>query len=226
MSYIGLREENKKLFERNGLLELEILSLEQQLETLRAEQLSYEAVLSDSMQQAYHSIPARVVNNSVTKLSNYITVNKGAKDGIRPDMGVVSIQGVVGIVSTVDTHFSVIIPLLNPKSRISCKLKSGDYYGTLSWDGRNTQYANLEELPNHVAFQEGDTILTSGFSAIFPPGLRVGTVVEMDSAHVRSFYSLKIKLATDFQRLRDVRVIRNGYQQEQLAVEQGARKND
>jgi rod shape-determining protein MreC len=141
-------------------------------------------------------------------------------------MGVVSTRGVVGIVSTVDTHFSVVIPLLNPKSKLSCKLKNGDFYGTLSWDGRDMQYAGLEELPNHVEFQTGDTIVTSGFSAIFPPGLRVGTVVEMDNTRVRSFYSLKIRLATRFQGLRDVRVIRNVHRQERLAIEGEARKND
>jgi rod shape-determining protein MreC len=226
MSYIQLREENKKLFERNGLLELEILDLEQQLETLRTDRLSYDNAMIDSTVHQYHSIAARVVNNSVTRLSNYITINKGANDGIKPDMGVMSIQGVVGIVSTVAEHFSVVIPLLNPKSKLSCKLNSGDYYGSLSWDGRDAHYANLEELPNHVEFQQGDTVVTSGFSSIFPPGLRVGTVVEMDNSRDHNFYSLKIKLATDFQRLKNVRVIQNDFQRERLTIEGEARKHD
>jgi rod shape-determining protein MreC len=226
MSYLRLREENRILFERNGLLELEILDLEEQLETLRADQLSYDDVMPDTLARRYHYITARVINNSVIRLSNYFTIDKGARDGIRPDMGVVSIRGVVGIVSTVDEHFSVVIPLLNPKSKLSCKLKNGDYYGSLSWDGQDAQYANLEELPNHVEFQKGDTIVTSGFSAIFPPGLRVGTAVEMDNTRNHNFYSLRVKLATDFQRLKSVRVIRNDFQQEQLAVEREARKND
>jgi rod shape-determining protein MreC len=115
---------------------------------------------------------------------------------------------------------------LNPKSKLSCKLKSGDYYGSLSWDGRDIQYANLEELPNHVEFQKGDTIVTSGFSAIFPPGIRVGTVVDMDNTRDHNFYSLRVKLATDFQRLKNVRVVQNDFQYEQMAVEREARKND
>jgi rod shape-determining protein MreC len=226
MSYLRLREENRILFERNGLLELEILELEQQLDALKSDELSYDDVMPDSIAGRYQYITARVINNSVIRLSNYLTIDKGAQDGIRPDMGVVSMRGVVGIVSTVEEHFSVVIPLLNPKSKLSCKLHSGDYYGSLSWDGRDAQYANLEELPNHVEFQKGDTIVTSGFSAIFPPGLRVGTVVEMDNTRAHNFYSLKVKLATDFQRLKRVRVIRNDLQQEQLAVEREARKND
>jgi rod shape-determining protein MreC len=226
MSYLRLREENRNLFERNGLLELEILDLEQQLETLKVAQFSYDSVMPDSIAGRYHYTAARVVNSSVIRLSNYLTIDRGARDGIRPDMGVVSTQGIVGIVSTVSEHFSVVIPLLNPKSRISCKLKNGDYYGSLSWDGRDAQYANLEELPNHVEFQKGDTVVTSGFSAIFPPGIQAGTVVEMDNARNHNFYSLRVKLATDFQRLKSVRVIRNDFQQEQLAAEQEARKND
>ncbi|MDR2041141.1 MAG: rod shape-determining protein MreC [Tannerella sp.] len=226
MSYLGLREENRLLFERNGLLELEILDLERQLEALEADRLSYEGVMPDETAERYPFITARVINNSVIRLSNYLTLDKGARDGIRPDMGVVSTRGVVGIVSAVEEHFSVVIPLLNPKSKLSCKLKSGDYYGSLSWDGRDAQYAYLEELPNHVEFRKGDTIVTSGFSAIFPPGIRVGTVVEMDNSRAHNFYSLRVKLATDFQRLKSVRVIGNDFRQEQLAVEREARKND
>lgn len=226
ISYLRLREENKDLLERNGLLELEILELEQQLETVETNRFSYDEAMPDSIARSYHYLTARVVNSSVTRLANYITIDKGEKDGIKPDMGVVSIRGVVGIVSTVDDHFSVVISLLNPKSKISCKLYGGDFYGSLSWDGRDIQYANLEELPNHVVFQEGDIIVTSGFSAIFPPGIRVGTVVEDAKTRERNFYSLKVKLATDFQRLKSVRVIQNDDQQERLAVEREARKND
>jgi rod shape-determining protein MreC len=226
MSYLQLREENRNLFERNGLLELEILNLEQQLETLRTDSFAYADVMPDSIAGRYRYITARVINSSVIRLYNYFTIDRGSQDGIRPDMGVVSALGVVGIVSTVNEHFSVVIPLLNPKSRLSCKLKNGDFYGSLSWDGRDAQYANLEELPNHVEFQKGDTIVTSGFSAIFPPGIRVGTAVEMDNTRNHNFYSLRVKLATDFQRLKNVWVIRNGFQQEQWAVEREARKND
>jgi rod shape-determining protein MreC len=226
LSYVRLREENKKLFERNSLLSVEILELEQQLQTLRSDQLFYDGVMPDSIVKDYHYVAARVVNNSVTKLSNYITIDKGENDGIEPDMGVISVWGVVGIVSTVEKHFSVVIPLLNPKSKLSCKFYNGDFYGSLSWDGRDMRYANLEELPNHVEFQEGDTIVTSGFSAIFPPGIWVGTVVETDKIRDRNFYSLRVKLATDFQRLKNVCVIKNDFQEERIAVEREARKND
>ena len=143
-----------------------------------------------------------------------------------PDMGVVSERGVVGIVSTVSDHFSVIIPLLNPKFRLSCKVLGSSYFGSLSWNGRNTLYANLDELPRHVEFQKGDTIVTSGYSAVFPSGIIVGTVADFEKQHDDNFYSLQVELATDFQALNNVRIIKNFRQTEQSGVEQEAKRND
>ena len=122
-SYLNLRDINKELLERNGQLELQMLDLQDQLDALIADTVSFKGFAPDSTEQfPYSFVVADVVNNSVTHLSNYITVDKGKLDGIMPDMGVVSERGVVGIVSTVSDHFSVIIPLLNPKFRLSCKV--------------------------------------------------------------------------------------------------------
>jgi rod shape-determining protein MreC len=225
-SYIKLRDDNKILFERNSMLEMEIFDLRQQIQTLKANMLSFDSIMADAGTAEYSYITAQVVNSSISGYLNYITINKGLKDGVTADMGAVSIYGIVGIVSTVDDHFSVIIPILNPKSRISCKLYRGDYYGTLSWDGRDVRYANLEELPLHAEFQEGDTVVTSGYSAVFPPGVIVGTVAGLDDSRTHNFYSLKVKLATDFQKLKAVRVLKGTYWQERSTIEQKARKND
>ena len=100
------------------------------------------------------------------------------------------------------------------------------YFGSLSWDGRNTRYANLEELPRHVEFQKGDTIVTSGFSSVFPAGIIVGTVANFEKQHDDNFFTLKVELATDFQSLNNVRIIKNFNQEEQIRVEQEARRND
>ena len=183
-SYLNLRDINKELLERNGQLELQMLDLQDQLDALIADTVSFKGFAPDSTEQfPYSFVVADVVNNSVTHLSNYITVDKGKLDGIMPDMGVVSERGVVGIVSTVSDHFSVIIPLLNPKFRLSCKVLGSSYFGSLSWNGRNTLYANLDELPRHVEFQKGDTIVTSGYSAVFPSGIIVGTVADFETQH-------------------------------------------
>lgn len=226
-SYLNLKEINKELLDRNGQLELQVLELQDQLESMRADTATFAGFAPDSTEQfPYSFVIASVVNNSVTHLSNYITVDKGRKDGVEPDMGVVSERGVVGIVSTVSDHFAVIIPMLNPKFRLSCKVLGSSYFGSLSWKGRDTRFANLEELPRHVEFQKGDTIVTSGYSAVFPSGLIVGTVADFEKQHDDNFYSLDVLLATDFQALNNVRIIRNYHQAEQLRVEQEAKKND
>lgn len=226
-SYLNLHEINKELLERNGQLEMNLLDLQDQLDVLKADTVLFAGFAPDSTELfPYSFVMAEVVNNSVTHLSNYITVNKGRKEGVAPDMGVVSERGVVGIVSTVSDHFAVVIPLLNPKFRLSCKVLGSSYFGSMTWNGRSVQYANLDELPRHVEFQKGDTIVTSGYSAVFPSGLIVGTVSDFEKQHNDNFYSLEVKLATDFHALNNVRILKNYHQAEQVAVEQEAKRND
>jgi len=225
-SFLNLRSENKQLFEHNKQLELEILYLHHQLETIKPTTLLYDGMLTDSLYNTYEYISAEVVNNSVTRLLNYITINKGSNDGIESDMGVISTHGVVGIVRTVNNRFSVIIPVVNPKWGLSCKLFNSNYFGTLMWDGRDARYSTLEELPTYAEFHEGDTVVTSGFSAIFPQGIMVGTIAQSDISVSSGFYSLRVKLATDFRNLTTVWVVKNNLQEEQWAVEQEAGKND
>jgi len=226
VSYIKLRQDNKILFERNSQLEMEVLDLQRQIQLLQAGAMSFDSIAADAHPAEYSFLTAQVVSNYLSGYSNYITIDRGSADGVEADMGVVSTHGIVGIVSTVNEHFSVVIPLLNPKSRISCKLYNTNYYGSLSWDGRDVQYAILEELPLHSEFKRGDTIVTSGYSAVFPPGIIVGTVAEFGDSDKHNFYSLKIRLATDFRGLKVVRILKSAYQQERLIVEQEARKND
>lgn len=226
-SYLNLRDINEKLVERNGDLEIEIFKLQEELDLIKAEATPFTGYVPDSTEQfPYHFIMAKVVNNSVSHLSNYITINKGRKDGVKPDMGVVSGYGVVGIVSNVSDHFSVVIPILNPKLRLSCKILGSSHFGSLGWNGRSARHANLDELPRHVEFVKGDTVVTSGFSAVFPPGLMIGTVSDFERQHDDNFFSLEIELKTDFQALDDVRVISNYYQAEQTQLEIEAKKND
>ena len=195
---------------------------------MQADTVTFKGAVTDSVIPPfpYQFIAAEVVNNSIAHFSNYITINKGKSDGIKPDMGVVCESGVVGIVSNVSEHFSVIIPLLNPKSKISCKILGNNNFGYLSWDGDDASFATLQEVPRHSEFQKGDTIITSGYSAIFPPGLIVGTIEDFDKEHDDNFYALRIKLAASFTRLRHVQVIKNALQEEQINLEKEAKKND
>ena len=226
-SYLNLRTINRNLQEQNGQMEMQLLDLQEQIEVMQADTVSFKGSVSDSVHVfPFQFVLAEVVNNSISQLSNYITINKGRKDGIRPDMGVVSEEGVVGIVSHVSDHFSVIISLLNPKSKLSCKVLGNNSFGYLTWDGRDADYAILEELPRHAEFHKGDTIVTSGYSAIFPAGLIVGIVDDFYKERDDNFYALRVRLATSFSSLQHVRVIRNEYRDEQIELEKEARKND
>ena len=223
-SYLNLRDKNKELIERNGQLEIELLRLQRRLEVMTSDTIRFQSFVGDSsIYFQYEVTAAKVVNNSVAYLSNYITIDKGRSDGIEPDMGVVSERG---IVSTVSEHYSVVIPILNPKFRLSCKVLGSGYFGSMSWDGRNMQYAKLDELPRHVDFQVGDTIVTSAFSAIFPEGIMMGTVSSFEKQRDDNYYSLTVKLATEFARLNTVMVIKNYRKDEQKQLEEESKGND
>lgn len=226
-SYLNLRQTNRELLDRNGNLELEVLRLQQELAAMRGDSTAFRGYAPDSTETfAYRSLTAQVVNNSVSRLANYLVIDKGRNDGVAPDMGVVSQNGVVGVVAAVSDHFAVVISLLNPKFRLSCKVMGNNSFGSMAWDGRDIGFANLEELPRHVEFQQGDTIVTSGYSAIFPAGIVVGTVESHEKQHDDNFYSVRVKLSTDFSSLAYVRVISNYRQDEQHNLEKEAKAND
>ena len=235
LSYFDLQEVNRSLLDRNSFLEMEVVRLREQVNNRVVDSTSFEhAFLTDtvlpdslfSMNYTYKYHTASVVNNSTAYTNNYITINKGAKDGIRPDMGVISPQGLVGIVATVSEHYSVAISLLNIKFKVSCKVQNTNYSGPLSWKGGDVKYAYLEQLPTHVTLQVGDTIVTSGHSEVFPPGIMVGVVESYDKRGDDNFYSLKVRLSTNFMALNALCIIDNCLQNEQRELELEARKND
>jgi len=164
-------------------------------------------------------IPAQVVNNSTNKQNNYITLNVGYSQGVRQDMGVVGPDGIVGIVRNVSANFSTVISVLNSKFKGSVKLASNNYFGTLSWPGHSYQEAIVTEIPGHAPVYEGDAIVTSGLTTIFPEGEKVGSVVQADRTPAGSFKELKVLLSQDFKKLTRVYVIRNFNKVEQEKLE-------
>lgn len=155
----------------------------------------------------YEFIPARVINNSVNRQSNYLTLNKGSLSGIYPDMGVVAPEGIVGVVKNVSAHYSTVIPILNGNFMVSVILKNSEYFGSMVWDGKNYKEALVNEIPIHVVLELGDTLVTSGYSALFPPGEMVGTVKSFENPPGGSFQTLRITLSTDFKKLSRVYII-------------------
>lgn len=205
-SYFSLRDINDDLQRRNAELEMEVLSLRESI-ARRDEQLIADTLRPDTLFSRYRFIIARVINNSINRPHNYITILKGEKDGVKPEMGVVDQNGIVGIVNVVGPHTSRVISLLNPNLRLSCKVKRSDHIGSLVWDGKDPRIARLEELPRHATFKKGDTIVTSGYSSVFPADLPVGRVIGPATGADANFFALKVQLFTDFSTLSTVRVI-------------------
>lgn len=213
-SYFHLKETNEDLLDHNIRLEQRVAMLEKALLNAQSDTALYRSLDSIPPSSDYSLFKARVIKNSLNRLDNYLTLNKGSDDSIRPEMGVVDANGVVGIVYKTTPHYALVISLLNSKSSLSCKIQGSDYFGYLKWEGGDSQYAYLRDLPRHAEFSVGDTVVTSGYSAVFPPGLLVGYIDEMSDSHDGLSYLLKIRLATDFGRVNDVRVIANHGQPE------------
>lgn len=222
-SYIGMRELNEQLTLRN-------MYQERQLDQLR--RLYAEATKDTTDMQRkeleflshYQLISAKVVENSIHKAENLITIDKGRKDGVEPDMGVACGNGVVGVVYLVSDHYSVVIPALNTaSSRISCSIRNRGYFGYLHWYGGDPSVAYVEDVPRHAKFKLGEWMETSGFSSIFPSGVLVGKIEQAYNSSDGLSYKLKVRLSTDFGNLRDVVVISDKSIAERAALMQAAR---
>ena len=217
-SYFHLKSVNEDLLDRIMALEQQITNLENRLKDYRIDSITMNSIRY--LEQAdYKIFKAHVIRNSLNQADNYITLDKGSSAGIRPEMGVIDGNGVVGIVYKTSPSYSLVISVLNSKSSISCKIIGSEYFGYLKWEYGDSRYAYLKDLPRHAEFNLGDTVVTSGYSTVFPAGVMVGTVDDMSDSNDGLSYLLKIKLATDFGKLGNVRVISRNGQGEQRELE-------
>lgn len=220
ISYFGLRETNQDLLEKNAYLQNRIFALENYVHSVSTDSLKTEAILKDSLElDSYNFLIARVIGNSVSQIQNYIRINKGSNSGVKQDMGVISQQGIVGIVVATTPNFSLIQPIINPKTILNCKIKGSNAPGSLVWDSQDYRYADLKDFPKHEKFHEGDTIITSGNSQIFPEGIMVGIVEGFDKQKDDNLLILKVRLSTDFATLKDVLIIENKSGSEYIELE-------
>ncbi len=216
-NYFNLKYENEALINENIALKQNIAKLKTNIS--RFTDTTDISVLRFKEADEYRLIPGRVIKNSVIHVRNYMTLNVGKVDGVKPEMGVANDKGIVGVVSNVSDHYSVVIPILNPEVRFSCKLKSSGASGSLVWDETDRRYAMLEEIPPYVHVNVGDTIVTSGYSSIFPEGLMVGIVEEFDFGEEANFLQLKVKLAVRFDAVSNVSVVDYKYRGEARKLE-------
>lgn len=215
--YLFLRDANEELSSENALLRQRIQNL------TAADSLLDSIHFVDSIEESrYEFIVATVVNNSVNQKSNYITINKGAADGIEKDMGVITSNGVVGTILNVSKNFSTIKSLLHPDTKISVSLDSNNTaFGSLVWGNNvDSRYVMVRDIPNHVKVYVGEPIFTSGFSTKFPKGIKIGHIVQTDVASGESFKDIRVLLTTNFVNLNHVYIVKDKMAKEKLELEQ------
>jgi rod shape-determining protein MreC len=215
--YLSLKETNDALSKENARLRNYLKNNYTVFDTNRI-------FIDDSLHhQLFRYQEAKVVSNSVNKQLNYITINKGSRNGIRPEMAVIGPNGIVGIIDGVTANYANIISFLNVNLKISAKLKKSNYLGSASWEGKDYEYCSLTDIPQHVAVSKGDTVVTTGYSEAFPEGVIIGTVADFNLRD-GNFYHINLKLSTAFKSLSYVYIVDNLTKTEQSKLEKTATK--
>lgn len=218
--YLNLKEFNDALSDENRLL--------------RENQLgSFERVFGENIivndtiyKRKYLYTKAKVINNSTHRQNNYLTLSIGFNNGVENGMGVIGPSGVVGVVKNVSANYSSVVSVLHRESMISVKLKKSDYFGSMQWDGEDYQIIGLKDIPNHVLLNEGDTVVTSGYSSIFPEGLATAVIKTFEVPEGENFYNIQMQLLNDFRQLTYVYVVKNNTSTEVKKIESGREGND
>lgn len=199
--YFSLAEVNDRLATHNAELQQRVVELESLVSQYRLDSLAEVETVQRVHRSGYAITPARVIDKSINRANNYITLDRGTLDGVEPDMGVMGIDGVVGVIYKCTEHYSLVMPLLNSSSRISCKVMGANDIGYLSWNGGDARYAILHDLPRYSAVAVGDSIVTSGSSSFFPENIMVGKVEELYPSTDGLYMTLKVALSTQFSQL-------------------------
>lgn len=207
VDFFSLAEDNEALLSQNaGLLE--------QLKTMNAIPDSMTIELDSAMENQFNFRGARIISNSLRFSENHITLNKGSKNGVKPGMGVFNEQGVIGRVKAVSENYSVAFSLLNTQLTISSKIKTNDSFGSIKWDGKDSKKTKLLYVPRHVTASPGDTVVTTGYSAVFPEGIIVGVIESVDQGEDPNYLDIVINLSVDFSKAHYVYLVENNQLEE------------
>lgn len=213
--YFSLRYTNQLLSKENASLRTLLEQSTQRLEAMRSQGVADTTIIN-----RFEYVSAKVVNNSVDRVINFITIDKGSTSGIKEGMAVIGNSGAVGKVKATSGHYSVVTSLLNVDVMVSAMIKRTGHFGTAQWEGKDPLFINLNYIPRHVKPVIGDTVVTSGYNAIFPQDIMIGTVEEIELNDAAPFYRLRVKLSQDFQRLSYVAVVKSNLKAEQDSLEQ------
>lgn len=210
--YLSLREQNEKLaFENAGLKKM----LYNTADTIDVNNGAF-----PGLRDNFNVIQSKVIKNSYSVHENYLTINSGRKDGVKEDMGVVSSQGVVGYIEKTSANYATVISILNLKFRLSAKIKKNNHFGTLTWNGKNTGYAQLIDVPRLATVKKGDTIVTGAESTIFPENIPIGTIDKVYIDKKTNYYTLNVRLFNDMTSLGQVYIIENRDHDEIINLEE------
>lgn len=215
--YFSLTDINEQLSKRNLYLEQRVQDLSSQIAAKTGDSALMK-LENYQLMKKFNLIPAKVVSNSIDKRDNLITIDKGEVDGVRKDMGVACGYGVVGIVFMTGRHYSVVMPILNSNSSISCTINKRGYFGYLHWTGGNSRVAFMDEVPRHAHFNLYDKVVTSGYSSVFPPGIEIGKIIHVYNSSDGLSYRCMVELSTNFAKLRDVSVIDDAQMKERIDI--------
>jgi rod shape-determining protein MreC len=210
--YIYLKAENSALISENARLLREVLVLSNQNASI--EQLRDSSTIYD-----YDIIAARVINQNIRSTRNSLTLDKGSQDGISTEMGIINDQKVVGIIKNISDHFSTALSLLNVDIRVSSSLKNQKYFGTISWDGKKIDQLSLSGIPKYAIIAIGDSVVTNGYSTLFPPDILIGQVTAFKIDKSGDFFDISVQPAVDFGRITSVYAIKNPYYEELLNLQ-------
>jgi rod shape-determining protein MreC len=212
--YIHLRDNNTSLAEENARLRAMLAENKYEIDSV------YSPVKDTVNLQQYEYITAKVINNSLHHRNNFITLDKGSLQGVKPEMGVIGPKGIIGIVNHVSEHYCTVMSLLHKESSSSVMLKRNKFFGSLKWDGEDPNYMYLNEIDKTVPILKGDSIVTTAFSTTYPTGIYIGKVVDFEVEPGSPFYKIKIKLAMNFNGLSHVYIVRNLMKDEKLSLEE------
>jgi rod shape-determining protein MreC len=218
-NYFNLKYTNEQLAQENALLQ-----------TLSSSSFLFSGAnhylaMDSNRRQKYEYIPAKVVNNSINRRNNYLTLDKGSLNGIKRDMAVICGSGVVGVIVSVSQNFSSVMSLLHKDSKISARIKKEGYYAPLAWEGDDYRYGTLTDIPNHVTLKTGDTIVTSSYGSVYPENILIGTIESFQIKSGEPFFTIRVKLSTPFKKLSYVYIVNNIMKAEQDSLENASQKD-
>lgn len=216
-TFFNMSQSNKKLSERNLILEQQVRALTQYIATHHGDSLAMEQCQKQAL-AGFKLIPAKVIQSTINREDNLITIDKGKADGIHEDMGVACGTGVVGVVYMASDHYSIVLPVINVNSNISVMIRKRGYFGFLHWKGTPSDIAYVDDVPRHARFALGDYVVTNGYSSIFPPGIMVGKILHVFNSSDGLSYRVQLRLSTDFGKLRHVCVIDNSAQKDKALL--------